>query len=93
MTIPSPPPGYKLAAEIPEQAGSQPLERFKCYADGPDGKSKNKYLVYKTHDIDHSINLLMRLVKEGWKVRAAFHEFPDERTIRIEQHARNAGVI
>jgi hypothetical protein len=53
------------------QPKPQPLERFKAYADAPDGITKNKYLVYPTHDVDHSINLLLRMVKAGWKVRAA----------------------
>jgi hypothetical protein len=70
----------------------KPLERFKGYADTPDG-IKNKYLCFDTHDIDHSINLMIRLVKDGWKIRAAFHEFPDKRTVRIEKHAKQAGLI
>ena len=68
-------------------------ERFKAYGDAPDGQVKNKYLVYQTHDIDHSINVLLRFVAGGWKIRAAYHEFSDGRTIRIEQHAKNAGLI
>lgn len=78
---------------LPEQPATQPLERFKAYADGPDGITKNKYLVYKTHDIDHSINLLLRLVQAGWKIRAAYHEQQDKRTIRLEKHAKQAGLI
>jgi hypothetical protein len=77
--------------EQPEQK-TQPLERFKGYADAPDGE-KNKYLCFKTHDIDHSINLMIRFVEKGWKFRAAFHEFPDKRTVRIEKHAQQAGLI
>ena len=80
------------STDQPVQQNSQPLERFKAYADAPDG-TKNKYLVYPTHDIDHSINLLLRMVKAGWKIRAAFHELPDKRTIRIEKHAKQAGLI
>ena len=68
-------------------------ERFKAYADAPDGITKNKYLVYQSHDIDHSINILTRLVESGWKVRAAYHAFADGRSVRIEKHARNAGLI
>lgn len=68
-------------------------DRFKAYADAPDGVTKNKYLVYPTHDLEHSVDLLLRLVKSGWKIRAAYHEFADQRTIRIEKHARQAGLI
>jgi hypothetical protein len=77
----------------PEPQQNKPLERFKGYADAPDGITKNKYLCFDTHDIDHSINLMIRFVKDGWKFRAAFHEFPDKRTIRIEKHAKQAGLI
>jgi hypothetical protein len=79
--------------EQPTEQKTQPLERFKAYADAPDGIIKNKYLCYNTHDIDHSINLLLRLVQAGWKIRAAYHEFADKRTIRIEKHAKNASLI
>lgn len=68
-------------------------ERFKAYADAPDGITKNKYIVYQTHDIDHSINLLIRMVDKGWKIRAAFHQFADGRSIKISDHARRAGLI
>jgi hypothetical protein len=72
-------------------------ERVKIYADAPDKITKNKYLVYQTRDIDHSINLLLRLVKDGWKIRAAYHEFPSDgiqaRTVRIDQHAKTVGLI
>ena len=79
--------------ETPDLPKSQPLERFKAYADAPDGTTKNKYIVYSTHDIDHSINLLLRMVKAGWKVRAAYHVFSDSRSIKIDHHARTAGLI
>jgi hypothetical protein len=72
---------------------SKPLERFKAYADAPDGTTKNKYIVYPTHDIDHSINLLLRMVKAGWKVRAAYHVFADSRSVKIDHHAKTAGLI
>jgi len=72
---------------------TQPLERVKIYADAPDQVTKNKYLVYQTHDIDHSINLLLRLVKAGWKIRAAYHVFADSRSIKIDHHAKNVGLI
>jgi hypothetical protein len=39
----------------PQEQQNQPQERFKAYADSPDGLIKNKYLVYQTHDIDHSM--------------------------------------
>lgn len=68
-------------------------ERFKAYADAPDGKTKNKYIVYATHDVDHSINLLMRMVESGWKIRAAYHVFTDSRSIKIDHHAKKAGLI
>lgn len=68
-------------------------ERFKAYADAPDGTTKNKYLVYQSHDLDHSINILLRLIESGWKVRSAYHAFADGRSIRIEKHAQNAGLI
>jgi hypothetical protein len=76
-----------------DQAKSHPLERFKAYADAPDGTTKNKYIVYSTHDVDHSINLLLRMVKAGWKVRAAYHVFSDSRSIKIDHHAKQAGLI
>jgi hypothetical protein len=69
------------------------LERFKAYADAPDGIIKNKYLVYPTHDVDHSINLLLRMIRAGWKVRAAYHVFADSRSIKIDHHAKQAGLI
>lgn len=68
------------------------LERFKAYADAPDG-TKNKYIVYPTHDLDHSINLLIRMVKAGWKIRAAYHVFDDSRSIKIDHHAKQVGLI
>jgi len=71
----------------------QPLERFKAYADAPDGITRNKYIVYPTHDVDHSINLLLRMVKAGWKIRAAYHVFSDSRSIKIDQHAKTTGLI
>jgi hypothetical protein len=77
---------------------NQPPERFKAYADPPDGTEKNKYIVYPTHDVDHSINLLLRMVKKGWKIRAAWHQFApvdgqQGRAIRIDQHAKTAGLV
>lgn len=60
----------------------EPLERVKCYADAPDG-IKNKYLVYKSWDLDHSVDILNRLVAQGWKVRAAFHQFANGKASRI----------
>lgn len=68
-------------------------ERFKAYADAPDGITKNKYLVYQSYDIDHSINILLRLVESGWKIRAAYHAFADGRSVKISDHARKAGLI
>jgi hypothetical protein len=79
--------------ETPNLPKSQPLERFKAYADAPDRTTKNKYIVYPTHDIDHSINLLLRMVKAGWKVRAAYHVFADSRSVKIDHHAKTAGLI
>jgi hypothetical protein len=87
------------AADVPTPAADQTEpktllpERFKAYCDAPDGITKNKYLVYQSHDIDHSINILLRLVGAGWKVRSAYHVFADGRSIRIEKYARNMGLI
>lgn len=81
-----------VESDKPTPAATLP-ERFKAYADAPDGTTKNKYLVYQSHDIDHSINILIRLVNMGWRVRAAYHVFADGRAIRIEKQAQNAGLI
>lgn len=75
-----------------DQAKTLP-ERFKAYADNPDGSIKNKYFVYQTHDIDHSINLLLRMVSKGWKIRAAYHQFADGKSIKISDHAKSTGLI
>ncbi len=94
MTMPNRPPGYIPQQQTPpEESKSQPLERFKAYADAPDGTTKNKYIVYLTHDVDHSINLLLRMVKAGWKIRAAYHVFADSRSIKIDHHAKALGLI
>lgn len=94
MTMPNRPPGYEPQQRtLTEEDKNQPIERFKAYADAPDGITKNKYIVYPTHDIDHSINLLLRMVKAGWKIRAAYHVFADKRSIKIDQHAKTAGLI
>ena len=79
--------------EIITDLEKKPLERFKAYADGPDKVTKNKYIVYPTHDVDHSINLLERMVRKGWKIRSAFHEFEDKRSVRIDKAARKEGLI
>lgn len=70
---------------------SQPLERVKCYADAPDG-TLNKFLVYKTYDIDHSIDVLNRLVNQGWKVRAAWHQLENGNSLRIDSQMINGDV-
>lgn len=95
MQIPKPPPGYQLsqADNVPEQQVIEPRELFKAYADAPDGITKNKYIVYPTHDIDHSTNLLIRMVKAGWKIRAAFHVMENNQSFRIDRPAKNASVI
>ena len=80
------------AAEQTEPKALLP-ERFKAYCDAPDGITKNKYFTYQTHDIDHSINLMMRLVESGWKVRAAYHQFADGRSVKVSDQARKAGLI
>lgn len=94
MTMPNRPPGYKPAqAQQIEPEKKEPLERFKGYGDSPDKKETNLRLTYKTHDIDHSINLMMRLIGKGWKIRSAYHEFEDKRSIRIDQNAKKVGLI
>lgn len=60
----------------------KPLERVKCYADAPDG-TQNKYLVYQSHDLDHSIDVLNRLVNQGWKIRAAYHQFVSGKSVKV----------
>lgn len=59
-----------------------PKERVKFYADAPDG-TLNKLMVYKVHDLGHSIDLLNRFHKNGWKVRAAWHLFDNGKNMRL----------
>ena len=61
---------------------SKPSDRVKCYADAPDG-TQNKYLVYQSHDLDHSIDILNRLVSQGWKIRAAYHQFVSGKSVKV----------
>lgn len=49
-------------------------ERVKFYADAPDGTTKNKYMVYKVHDIKHALDLVNRMIADGWIIRAAYYE-------------------
>lgn len=63
-------------------ATPNPLERVKCYADAPDG-TQNKYLVYQSYDLDHSIDILNRLVSQGWKLRAAYHQFVNGKSVKV----------
>lgn len=59
-----------------------PTERVKFYADAPDG-TLNKLMVYKVHDLGHSIDLLNRFHKNGWKIRAAWHLFDNGKNMRL----------
>ncbi|MPR32387.1 hypothetical protein [Salmonirosea aquatica] len=59
-----------------------PTERVKFYADAPDG-TKNKLLVYKVHDLGHSIDLLNRFDSKGWNIRAAWHLFDNGNNVRL----------
>jgi hypothetical protein len=49
-------------------------QRVKFYADAPDGITKNKYMVYKVHDIQHALDLINRMITDGWIIRAAYYE-------------------
>jgi hypothetical protein len=35
---------------------------------------------------------IVRMVKAGWKVRAAYHVFSDSRSIKIDHHAKTAST-
>lgn len=48
--------------------------KVKFYADAPDGITKNKYLVYQVHDIKHALDLLNRMLVDGWTIKAAYYE-------------------
>lgn len=95
MQIPKPPPGYRPPQPDtgPEQQATEPRELFKAYADAPDGITKNKPLIYRTQNLDHSINVLIRLIKAGWKIRAAYHQYEDKRSDRIDVKAKQAGLV
>lgn len=54
----------------------KPTEKVKFYADCPDG-TKNKQFNYKTHDISHSHDLLNKFVANGFKIRMAWHHYPE----------------
>jgi hypothetical protein len=60
----------------------EPLSRAKCYADAPDG-TKNKYLVFRSYDFSHSLDIFNRLTHKGWKIRAAFHQSPTGKSMKI----------
>lgn len=49
-------------------------ERVKFYADAPDGITKNKYMVYKVHDVKHALDLVNRMVVDGWVIRTVYYE-------------------
>lgn len=49
-------------------------DRVKFYADAPDGITKNKYMVYKVHDIKHALDLVNRMVIDGWIIKATYYE-------------------
>lgn len=59
-----------------------PKERVKFYADAPDG-TQNKLMVYKVHDLGHSVDLLNRFDAKGWKIRAAWHLFDNGNSVRL----------
>ena len=58
-------------------------QRVKFYADAPDGITKNKYMVYKVHDVQHAIDLVKKFIENGWKIRAAFFESSEKANIKI----------
>lgn len=47
-------------------------EVIKFYADTPNS-IKNKYFWYEVEDINHSLDLLQRFIKNGFKIRIAYH--------------------
>lgn len=57
--------------------------KVKFYADAPDGIHKNKYMVYDVHDVQHSIDLVGRFIRDGWTVRAAFFQTLEGANIKI----------
>lgn len=63
-------------------------ELIKFYADAPDG-IKNKLLQYRVKDLSHSLDLLQRFSKKGWKIRRAYHHLKSGKEIVIKKELLN----
>jgi DNA-directed RNA polymerase subunit L len=54
----------------------QKTGKVNFYADSPDGETVNKYFAFKVYDLDHACDLLGGFQRKGFKIRAAYYQFP-----------------
>lgn len=62
----------------------QPLEMVKFYADCKELNISNKQHNYRTHDVNHSTDILNRFVAKGFTIRMAWHHFADGKQIKLK---------
>jgi hypothetical protein len=60
----------------------EPSCKLKFYADL--NETKNKRFTYSVHDVSHSIDLLNKFVHEGWKIRMAYFEMENGKSMPLK---------